>query len=574
MPDTLEVTIGQYSDRGRKPQNQDFHGSLVPAEPALASKGICIALADGISSSDVSQVASELAVKAFLEDYYATSDAWSVHTAAERVLLATNRWLYSQTRSSAFRYEADKGYACTFSALVLKSTTAHVLHAGDARIYRLEGGQLRQITRDHRLRISDEKSYLSCALGVSEQLRFDYQAEPLEEGSVFVLATDGVYEHLEPRDIVDAVARGSSDLDEAARGLALRALAAGSQDNLTVQIVRVDSLPEGTARGAFHELGELPLPPAVEPGEVLDGYHVVRRLHASHRSHVYLARDAEDGTLVALKLPSTDLRQDPLALDRFLMEEWVARRIDSPHVLPAAPRKRPRAYAYLATQYLEGQSLAQWMIDHPGPDLEVVRGITEQIARGLQAFHRQDMLHQDLRPENVLIDETGTAKILDFGSVCVAGVEEIDARSPPSHLRGTAQYAAPEYFLGEPGTRASDIFSLAVLTYQMLSGRLPYGTRVAQAKTLDAQRRLVYSTVLAADREIPVWFDDTLKRALHPNPRRRYAELSEFVYDLRHPNREFAARYTPPLIERNPAAFWRGVSLLLLLVIAGLLLAR
>ena len=97
----LKISIGQHSDKGRKETNQDFHGAMIPDEPLLSLKGIAIVLADGISSSNVSQVASESAVKSFLTDYYCTSDAWSVKTSAQRVLAATNSWLHSQTRKAS-----------------------------------------------------------------------------------------------------------------------------------------------------------------------------------------------------------------------------------------------------------------------------------------------------------------------------------------------------------------------------------------------------------------------------------------------------------------------------------------
>ncbi len=135
----LKVSVGQHSDKGRKEVNQDFHGVLIPHEPMLSAKGIVIALADGISSSEVSQVAAEFSVRAFLDDYYCTSEAWSVKRSAERVLTATNAWLHSRTQQSQYRYDDDRGYVCTLSALVIKSSTAHLFHVGDTRIYRLHG---------------------------------------------------------------------------------------------------------------------------------------------------------------------------------------------------------------------------------------------------------------------------------------------------------------------------------------------------------------------------------------------------------------------------------------------------
>src|SRR5579862_1208852 len=170
MPRELQISIGQYSDKGRKQANQDFHGVLVPNEPLLSLKGIAVVLADGISSSNVSQIASESAVKSFLTDYYCTPESWSVKTSAQRVLAATNSWLYSQTRRSQYAYDSDKGYVCTISAMVLKSTTAHVFHVGDARIYRLMGNTLEQLTNDHRVTISSEQNYLGRALGINPQI--------------------------------------------------------------------------------------------------------------------------------------------------------------------------------------------------------------------------------------------------------------------------------------------------------------------------------------------------------------------------------------------------------------------
>ena len=101
----------------------------------------------------------------------------------------------------------------------------------------------------------------------------------------------------------------------------------------------------------------------------------------------------------------------------------------------------------------------------------------------------------------------------------------------------------------------------------MLSGKLPYGAEVPKARTRAAQRNLDYQTVLNDDREIPAWVDDAIKKAVHPDPLKRYEELSEFIYDLHHPNQAFLSKTRPPLIERNPVVFWKTVSLLLLIVI-------
>jgi serine/threonine protein kinase len=253
------------------------------------------------------------------------------------------------------------------------------------------------------------------------------------------------------------------------------------------------------------------------------------------------------------------------------MEEWIARRIDNLHVLKPGPQTRPRRYLYVVTEYIEGQTLAQWMRDHPQPDLETVRGLIDQIAKGLQAFHRLEMLHQDLRPENILIDRAGTVKLIDFGSARVAGVAEATALAERGTMLGTPQYSAPEYFLWEEGTTRSDQFSLGVIAYQMLGGRLPYGAEVAKCRTAAEQKRLKYASLLQSRRDVPVWVDGAIKKAVHPNPERRYEAISEFLYDLRQPNRSFQSDRAPPLIERNPLVFWKSLSLTLFVLLLVLL---
>ena len=570
MSRELQISVGQHSDKGRKETNQDFYGVLIPAEPLLSVKGIAIALADGISSSTISSVASESTVKSFLTDYYCTSESWSVKTSAQRVVAATNSWLHSETRRSQYRYDKDKGYVCTLSAMVIKSTTAHIFHVGDSRIYRLAGNTLEQLTNDHRVVISSEQNYLSRALGINPQIEIDYQALPIEKGDVFLLATDGAYEHVGDRFIAKAIHDNADDLDRAAKLVVEQAYLKGSTDNLTVQIVRIDQLPHGEANEAFGQTTELPPPPLLDARMVFDGYRIVRQIHASSRSHIYLAVDTETDELVAIKIPSIDLRGDPAYLKRFMMEEWISRRIDSPHVLKPCLQSRKRNFLYVVTEFIDGQTLTQWMIDNPRPDLETVRGIVEQIAKGLRAFHRMEMLHQDVRPDNIMIDKTGTVKIIDFGSTKVTGVVEATP-SIDANILGTVQYTAPEYFQGDSGSPRSDMFSLGVITYQMLTGKLPYGAQIAKARTKSDYRKLKYNSAPDDSRGIPLWIDETLKRAVHPDPLKRYEALSEYVFDLRHPNARYLNASPTPLIERDPLLFWKGLSAILAVIIVVLL---
>ncbi len=541
---------------------------ILPAEPLLSTKGIAVALADGISSSSVSAEASHVAVSGFLADYYCTSEALSVRRSVNQVLRAINAWLYSHSRNSPFRYEQDRGYVCTFSAVVFKSATAHLFHAGDARIYRLARGELEQLTEDHRVWLQGGQSYLGRALGVNSEIEFDYRAVTLEAGDQFLLLTDGVHEHVDDSTLKRVMLEHAGDPDTAARVIADEAFQRGSPDNLTVQVVNIDRCAVMTARELHDQLTALPFPPELRCGAEIDGFRIVRELQVSHRSHVFLAVDIATEGRVVLKTPSVDLRADSAYLERFLLEEWIARRIDNPYVLKAYQPGRRRTCLYSLTEYVEGCTLTQWMNDNPMPTLETVRAIIEQIARALRAFHRLDMLHQDLRPDNVLIDKDGKITLIDFGSTRVPGLEEIETPLTRNAMLGTAQYTAPEYLLGEPGSARSDQFSLGVITYQLLSRHLPYGLEVVKARSRAAQQKLRYRTLLHDKREIPAWIDHAVSTAVHPDPMRRYEEISEFLVDLRRPAPEFLSRTSPPLIERNPVLFWQCVSLVLFILLA------
>jgi len=572
MNQELSVSTGQYSDKGRKAINQDFHGLCIPEAKVLTMKGIAIALADGISSSEVSQIASETAVKTFLADYYCTSDAWSVKNSMQRVLSAVNGWLHGQTMSSPLRYDKDKGYVCTLSTLVIKNNCAHIFHVGDSRIYRFNSQGFEQLTNDHRVWLNKEDSYLSRAIGIEDHCQFDHRRIEINVGDIFILSTDGVHEFIEPDEINAVINRYPDDLNLAAKTIVEQAYDAGSDDNLTLQIVRIDQLPSQFKNKVKDDISALPFPPSLDVGMAFDGYEILRKIHASSRSHVYLAQDEKTQKQVVIKAPAIDLKSNEHYLELFVMEEWIAARISNGHVGKAFSANRKRNYLYTVFEYIEGQTLAQWQRDNPTPCLDKVRDVISQVAKGLQAFHRMEMLHQDLRPENIMIDQHGTIKLIDFGAVSVAGMQETLIETPATYLLGTALYSAPEYFLGEVGDTRSEQFSLAVLSYFLLSGKYPYGTNVAKCKTIAAQRALTYKSVLCEDKNIPSWVDYAIKKAVNPLPNRRYEELSEFIHDLHKPSTDYINQVQPPLIERNPVAFWQGISLSLTLLVIYLFL--
>lgn len=576
MSKSLAVTIGQSSVAGVKPENEDFLGFYAPSAETgdavqLDSKGITIAIADGMSGSDGGKEASQVSVRQFIDDYYGTPESWTVKQAATKILTALNTWLYSQGQE---KYGTAKGMVTTFSAMVLKSQTAHLFHVGDSRIYRLRDNDLVQLTRDHRVWISNDRDYLSRAIGIDMHLEIDYRATQTQQGDIYLFTTDGVHDFVADKEIQE-ILNSTSEPQAAANKIVKAAKTNKSDDNITAQIVHINALPEPDKTEFYEHLTQLPFPPDLKAGNILDGYKILRELNASSRSQVYLAEDtlAEKvkglARKVVIKTPSVNYEDDPSYIDLFLHEEWVAKRLSSPHLIKVCGMGRKRSFLYTVVEYVQGQSLKQWMSDNPKPSLNQVRGTIDQIARGLRAMHRLEMIHQDLKPDNILLDKNNTIKIIDFGSTKIAGLAEIKSVLEHNAIVGTANYSAPEYFRGESGSNRSDIYSLGVIAYEMLTGKLPYG-EISPERA--AKKKFQYTSARQYNPMIPDWMDACLQKAVHPNPEKRYGLLSEFVTDLRKPNQALLDRSkNQPLMERNPMAFWRGMALIELVLIGILL---
>lgn len=559
MSDVPKITIGAYSIAGKKDRNDDSYGVLIPDDNLLETKGIAMAIADGMSTSEGGKAASETCVKSFFSDYYCTHESWTVKTSVGRVLTALNRWLYSQGQT---QYMSDRGMVSTFSGMVLKSSTAYIFHVGDSRIYLLRQGGMQPLTNDHRTRISKDREVLTRAFGIDLALEVDYKSEAVQSGDYFIFSTDGIHDFVKDTEIARIVQELDHDLDQAAKKIVDTAYDNGSYDNLTCQVVRVDHPGAETKKAHLRKLASRPFPPELEAGMLLDGYRIKRTIHLSSRSQVYLAVDEDTGQSVVIKTPSVNFEDNPSYIELFTREEWIGKQLDSPHVLKIIPENRKRRFLYTVVEFIDGsKTLRQWMHDNPDPTLVEVRRIVNQIAWGLRAFHRKEMIHQDLKPENIIIDAHGTVKIIDFGSTRVAGLQEIANPIDTPEMLGTEAYTAPEYHLGQTPTNRSDIYSLGVITYEMLTGKLPYGKGFASEKDVNT---LKASPAHKHNSDIPHWVSWALRKATHKNAARRYETLSGFIADLETPNQSSKDYDSRPLIERDPALFWKYVALFLL----------
>jgi len=572
----LSVTFGGHSIAGVKDRNEDAFAAYLPsAEGTNQLKGIATCIADGVSCSENAQLASQTAVTLFIDDYYSTPESWTVKTSAARVLSSLNSWLYHHGRQDL---QPQNGAVTTFSAAIFKSRTGHLFHAGDSRIYRLRDGGLEQLTTDHSTNAPGGQTYLSRALGMDSHLEVDYIQTELEQGDLFLLSTDGVHDVLTRSELISlaqpatnpapGIQPSENTLEEIAATIVDQALAKGSEDNLSCLLVRIEQLPMEDINDLHRKLTHQVIPPVMKSGMTIDGFTVQKVIYSGTRSHLYLVTHPNHEGRFVLKAPSANFAEDAQYLEGFMREEWVGRRIDNKGVMKILAKDEKSQFLYHVCEYIEGQTLRQWMYDNPQPSLEKIRSITQSIIQSLRAFQRLGMVHRDLKPENVLIDENEQIKLIDFGTVQVSGLNEI---SSPLHEEcpvGSVDYIAPEYLMNQKGTYRSDLFSLGVIIYEMVTGEKPFDLANTHRRTPKHYSEWQYHSALEHRPDLPLWLDLSLEKATNPNPAGRYSALSEFYADLCTPNQTMVnKREHAPLIERDPVRLWKMVSALLLIIV-------
>ncbi|QSX32365.1 bifunctional protein-serine/threonine kinase/phosphatase [Shewanella avicenniae] len=574
MASGLTLWAGQCSSAGVKPQNDDAVGISVPQNDLLHSKGVAAVICDGVSAAEAGQQAARAAVSSFLSDYYSTPQSWSVQTASQRVLAAINQWLLGLGRD--FR-DASRGYVCTFSAAIIKSCSLHLMHVGDGRVYLWRQGELRQLTRDHACSkgSAGEGTFLTRALGLEPKLEIDYSSLALQEGDAVLLMTDGIHGYLSHNAMVEHLVnhpvQDDEDCEHLCRSLVELALAAGSDDNLSCQYLKVASLPSMDKNDLYLRLSSKPFPPPMSLGQSLDGYRVRKVLHESERSQVYLVQNPQ-GQLAVMKTPSVNYIDDAAYIERFMQESWIGSRIRHQNVVALVDHDQPKSALYYLTEYLNGQPLDNWLAGKKC-DPDTTLHLVSQMEAGLRALHRREMVHRDLKPGNVMVCQDKRVKLLDFGSCYVRGLAEISTPIERDHILGTADYSAPELLLGHTGNLQSDLFSLAVITFEMLTGKLPFYGKLAECRTAKDFAALKYQPISDLAPEVPSWMDAAVRRALSINPADRYADTHEFFTALSTPARVAVSGQFVPLLQREPLKFFKVVCGIQSLVIIALLLA-
>jgi len=552
----LQLGSSAQTQAGVKPVNEDAVAIFCPDSAYLQQvKGQVLIVADGISAAEAGREASASAVSRFILEYYQTPDTWSVSHSGEQVLSAINLHLYRKSHEFT---DEHKGYLTTFSAVVLKGRQLHFFHVGDSRIYLYRNGELQQLTRDHVANLGNNHRFLSRALGMDNLLHVDYGSQLLEQDDLLLLTSDGVHDFLSLQQL-SGVLGEDKDADNLSQQLIQMALDAGSNDNLSALVAKVLALPQQQVDDFNAQLTRLPFPPPLSPGMKLDGYEVLEVLYNSARSQLYLVKDLQDDSQWVMKTPSPNFSDDSHYIDRFIQEQWIGSRIHHPNVVSILAQQRPRTALYYLMEPVRGQDLDGWRASNPkaGPKRRIQ--LIRQLAEALKAFHANDAVHQDVKPGNVMIDDNDKLMLVDFGSVFVAGVAELYRPIEHPGALGTATYADPNYLLGKNPGCQGDVYSLATLCYELFTGQLPYGERIADCRSWADYDKLRYVSASRHNPVIPLWFDRALERGVSFDLSLRYQTIDQLMADLNHPNPELLKELPPPK-EAGKLMLWKLIS--------------
>lgn len=561
---TPRVSIGTHSAQGPRPRNEDFVGAVLGSQIAAERRDVAAAIADGIGSAKGGRVAAETAVRGFLDGFWDVPETMEVQRAGARILDSLNAWINAQGRQDVNLV----GMGCTFTALVLRGRLAHLLHVGDTRAYRWSNDRLVRLTTDHVRDDRGKSPMLTRALGIEAQLRLDYTSHPVAVHDRFLLCTDGVHGSLVDEAIGD-VLRVRSAPDVTARTLVEAALEAGSTDNCTALVLDVVALPTARSEDVGTHIRRLPLIPTPQVGDTVDGFVLNVLVSDGRYSRIFGAVDDVDGGPVVLKFPKPAVAATETYHAAFVRESWVGTRVNSPwvaHVIELPPGRQTCLYTVMPLY--TGELLESRLSRQPVVGLEEGRSIGVRLANAAAALHRADIIHRDIKPDNVMLEAGGSLKLLDLGVVRLPGLEDF----PPENIPGTTAYMAPEMFQGEAGNVATDMFALGVTLFRMFTGTFPYGN--LDATSPQRQERPRDLATLRPD--LPAWVQAALNRAIALDPAQRFRDMTELAHEFDSGPAHAPAPERRPLTlyERSPVRFWQGVSALLAAALAASLLLK
>jgi len=259
-----------------------------------------------------------------------------------------------------------------------------------------------------------------------------------------------------------------------------------------------------------------------------DRYEVVRKLGSGGMADVYLANDRLLGRQVALKILSTRYAHDEQFVERFRREASSAASLNHPNIVQIYDRGEAEGTYYIAMEYLEGRSLKEIILKYAPLSSDRLISISVQILEGLRFAHCRDVIHRDIKPQNIIIDHDDRVKVTDFG---IARAGSASTMTEAGSILGTAHYLSPEQAQGQPVEAASDLYSLGVVMYEMATGKLPFdGDNPVSIAMQHVHEHPVPPGNIAPD--IPENLEAVILRSLGKHPTERYLTAQAMLDDL------------------------------------------
>jgi serine/threonine-protein kinase len=265
-----------------------------------------------------------------------------------------------------------------------------------------------------------------------------------------------------------------------------------------------------------------------QAGAQIDSYRIEEQIARSGMATIYRSIDTRDNRQVALKIPHPDMEADPILFDRFQREAGIGEKLDHPMVMHVYGGEE-RSRIYMVMEWCQGRLLRQILEEGQLPQERAIR-IAIQVLEGLDYIHANGVVHRDLKPENIMVDEDDNIKLIDFGIAGDAAAKRLTYANFTAAI-GTPNYISPEQVKGRRGDGRSDIYSMGVILYEMLSGKLPFNGPNPMAAM--NERLLNYPVPpTVANPEISPQLQEVIYRALEREPKNRYPKASEFARDL------------------------------------------
>jgi eukaryotic-like serine/threonine-protein kinase len=270
-----------------------------------------------------------------------------------------------------------------------------------------------------------------------------------------------------------------------------------------------------------------------ESGAQIDSYRIEARIARSGMATIYRARDVRDNRVVALKIPHPDLEADPILFDRFQREASIGEKLDHPKVMRVFGGEE-RSRIYIVMEWCDGRLLREILEEGHMPQERAIH-IAVGVLEALEYIHAHGIVHRDLKPENIMVNGDDNIKLIDFGIAGDVAARRLTYANFTAAI-GTPNYISPEQVKGKRGDERSDIYSMGVILYELLTGKLPFSGPTPLAAM---NERLLNHPVppSVAQPSVSPQLQEILYRALEREPKNRYAHAREFLDDLEHMDR-------------------------------------